>query len=273
MARSSIDKGAIRKMMRDLQKEFDHNGPIMVSVEGEARGGFVESTIGADLALRNATAGGGSALGLDATIVRLMDWLFDQGLSEYSDLEEFAADSSSPHEQAHFLGKHLDDNGWADVIFTLGGTSAKLSGRGISRIEGIRQARADRPQRAADLQRQMLRWLFDQEDSGAPPESWTAFVATEPSHLLGTVFSVHEVAKQAEYLQSKSLLTSITIEEASPGWLHPHLTPNGQDCVTSFEGRVADYMNRPNSSSSPIVYGPYIQGNANGAAVACLPKL
>jgi hypothetical protein len=269
MARSGgIDKSAIRKMMRGLQKEFDRNGPITVPVEGDARGNLVGAPAGMDLALRNATEGGGSSMTFDARIIRLMDWLFDQGIGEFSNLEEFVAGEEDPRGQAHLLGKHLDDHGWADVIFTFGGTSAKLNGRGISRIEGVRQARADRPRRAADLQRQMLRWLYEQEDQRTPPESWSAFLATEPSHLLGTAFSAEEVARHAEYLQSRNLLTSVTVEETGPGWLYPRLTPDGQDCVTSFDGRVADYMNRPSTSSGPTVYGPYIQGNANGALLA-----
>jgi hypothetical protein len=114
----------------------------------------------------------------------------------------------------------------------------------------------------------MLRWLFNEEDRGSAPESWHAFLADNPSHLLGEQFSVEEVARQAKYLVDRGLLTAVKIEEAGPGWIYPRLTANGQDCVTGYEGKVAAYMNRQNAPGGSNFYGPYIQGNADGAQLA-----
>jgi len=261
MARGSgINKNAIRKMVRDIQKEFDRNGPIRIPVEAGTPDLQSSAWESSDLGVAS----------IDSTTIRLLVWLFERrSESPYGDVIEFAREIGLPDDRGRVLGEQLEGAGLADVAFDFGGgASARLTARGISQVEEVRRMRADRSLRARDLRRQMLNWLFSLEDNNVAPDSWDLFLEAEPSHLAGEPFSDSEVGRQATYLQEQSFITAVSIEEEEPGWLQPRLTSKGHDCVINHQGDVTSHMRQDHSAGGNVYYGPVIQGNANGAQLA-----
>jgi hypothetical protein len=199
-----------------------------------------------------------------------MDWLYSNsdGVT-YLDIDAFLEQNGEDTGKAWMLGKHLDRNSWANVAFSLGSTSAMLTSEGVARVERVRQIRNDRAARAANLQRQMVTWLYEKEDEGSTPETWDEFLLQEPAHLLGEAFAEAEVRRQAAFLRERNVITCIQIEEETDGWLHPKLTASGQECVVHYQGEVSTYMQRGNQrSGDQHYYGAIVQGNADGAQFA-----
>lgn len=273
MARDGIDRNAIRKMFRDIQKEFEKNGPIQVPIEvgptlaGELFPGSGSATYGGQV-----VQGDVSALDLESTAIRVMDWLYDRADgSTYHSIEDFLGpEEDDGRAKAHMVGEHLDRNGWADVAFSFGDTAAMLSAAGVSRVERVRQVRNDRAARTVELQRQMIVWLYESSDDESTVLDWSDFLATSPSHLLGRPFTESEVRRQATFLHERGLITATTIDEGPDGWMHPRQTTRGEECVIHFNGEVGRYMSQGGGQSSGgnHYYGAVVQGNADGAQFA-----
>lgn len=269
--RSGIDKNAIKRMFRDIQKEFDKNGPIRVPIEiGPTLSGEVFPGLGSSTYGEQVIQGDVSALDLESSAIRLMDWLYSNsdGVT-YLDIDTFLEQNDEDTGKAFMLGKHLDRNGWANVAFSLGTTSAILTSEGVARVERVGQIRNNRAARAADLQRQMVTWLYEKEDEGSAPETWDEFLLQKPAHLLGEAFAEAEVRRQAAFLDERKLISSTRIEEETDGWLGPKLTASGLECVVHYQGEVSTYVQRGNQrAEGHHYYGAVVQGNADGAQFA-----
>jgi hypothetical protein len=274
MPKGGLNRSAIRRMMQDIQREFDKNGSIQVPIEVETSPSLVGEVvpgIGAATFGDSVVQGDISALDMESSAIRLLDWLYDNSNgSDFLSVDEFVAGDGGDNEKAYILGKHVERNGWANVVYTLGPhTDASISSDGIVRVERIRQLRRSRAARASDLQRQMLNWLYERQEEGDHPQSWEPFAQTGASHLLGQAFGAEEIERQAQYLTGLGLVSATSIEEEEPGGLNPRLTTSGQECVLRFNGEVGKYMDRTaGQGGSQNYYGAVVQGNADGAQFA-----
>lgn len=271
MARSGrINSRDIRRMAQKIQKEFNKH-PISVPLKANVDMGddFMGDSEPAEPCWDSWAEGFHARTDVRGT--RLLDWLYDHGASVgFTSISEFLEEHGDGLDVGFALSDHLVSAGFARSGNTLGAVMVKLTSSGVARVEDIRQRRADRARRISDMRRQMLRWLFGQEERGEQPQSWADFVESGPSHLAGEQpFSQTEVRRQSKFLDEEGFVesTTVAIEEEEPGWFSPRTTPRGQDCILRSEGIVERYMDRDLAGGNRF-YGPVIHGNVTDSQLA-----
>ncbi|MFF0270025.1 hypothetical protein [Kribbella sp. NPDC004536] len=134
---------------------------------------------------------------------------------------------------------------------------------GINAVQELRNKRRDPKARDALLRSAMLRWLDEQEEADAYPNSFQEFVdsLTEEDEK----FSLREFRAAAEYLHSNGLITAVHVEEEpSEGWNGPRLTPEGRAYLTDHGGDVAEYLRERRGGSPTHHNSIHIGGDNKG---------
>lgn len=183
---------------------------------------------------------------------RLLDWLYDQDVTEpsFHDVNQFVAESDLSDDGAQLVVDDLESRGVIEQIATFGSWEAKLTVGGADFVQKVRAERSDSVRRSREIQQRMLCWLHNREHRDAPPSDWSDFLASDDAIFYGDRFALAELERQAEYLFAKDLIQSLHIEQAADGTIKPRLTAAGQDCVMDFGGNVSDYINRHNGRST-----------------------
>jgi hypothetical protein len=207
-------------------------------------------------------------LDLDYHGARLLEWLHGQPDHNhlYSDVTGFISEEGLPEECGRPLVEHLQDQGLVRTAIGLDGRpDSMITPKGIAHLHEIRAQRRDLALRAHTLRRQMLQWLYGEEQitDMAPPD-WSGFLGSDEAHMLGEPFAMREVEQVASYLNNKNLITGPSTGEAETGVVRPMLTDDGHDCVLEFGGNVSDYLGRRNTG--PV--STYIANNSGNVAVA-----
>lgn len=131
----------------------------------------------------------------------------------------------------------LAGHGMVKAHHTYGRPRGTITPGGMRAVQQLRLDRANPKIRAALLRNSMVAWLDEQEEYGVYPNSFDEFVES-----LEQPFSKRELHGAAEYLESQGLIEAPNVPEFSPGWVGPRLTAKGRECITDYDGDVADYV-------------------------------
>jgi len=183
---------------------------------------------------------------LELESIRLLDWMYDHGGDgAILSVNGYAALRGLTDQNAWTLGEHLNASGLARVLLGMSmRVDADLTAAGVAFVQQMRTERDDAAKRNSSLRQQMLKWLYAHECRDEKTLDWNGFIEAGYSHLGGRPFQANEVHRQAEYLSKRGFITSSTIDNVMDGCLNPRLKPDGEDCVTDFDGEVTKYMNR-----------------------------
>ncbi len=207
-------------------------------------------------------------LDVDRHGTRLLEWLHGRPDHEhvYSDVTEFLVKEGLPEECGRPLIEHLRGQGLVRTAIGLDDRpDSMITPKGIAHLHEIRARRRDPALRARTLRRQMLQWLYGQEQiTDMAPADWSGLLASGKAHLLGEPFAINEVRQAASYLSDKNLITGASVEEDGPGMVRPMLTDDGRDCVLESGGDVAHYLGRQNGGT---MNNTYIGSNSGNVAV------
>jgi hypothetical protein len=84
----------------------------------------------------------------------------------------------------------------------------------------------------------------------------------------GVQFTSIEIQDAAEYLSDKELIKGVSVDQLR-GPVRAEITTSGIDCVTDWEGDVAEFLRGQRAGGPSITtHGPCIAGDANGANMA-----
>jgi hypothetical protein len=200
---------------------------------------------------------------LDATTLELLEWLHDGGATDrYRSIREFLAPDGNSGD-VYTLADHIETVGLARTVQASGGNAdAMLTARGLRFVQDARGRRTEPAHRVPALRRQMLRWLYG-VDGTEVARTWMDFLASGLATFMGDRFTPPEVERQATSLYNQGFITCTAIDEAPYGWINPHLTTQGHDCVTDHDGSVADYRRARNMSST----NNYLPNNSGAVSV------
>ncbi|WBQ04380.1 hypothetical protein [Kribbella sp. CA-293567] len=132
----------------------------------------------------------------------------------------------------------LDRHGLVRAANEMGGAWGDITSAGIREVQQLRARRADPKIRTAALRREMLQWLYEQEDNDRHVTGWDSFVEDQNDH------TERQVRHGAEYLFQHELIKAIGAMGETDGWIRPQLTVDGRACVTDFGGEVSEFLNR-----------------------------
>ena len=207
---------------------------------------------------------------IESMAVKLLDWIYEQTQSSadaFYDIQPFTDEYLEGDRNAgRTIVEFLESRGLVNPTYTFGCTDAGLTPRGIQQAQRSIAARRDPSQRIPALRTAMLRWLLERESTDNAAMSWHEFKEAPPARFMGDRFKLAETERQAEYLWSNGLIAAISIEEEREGCVRPTLTPEGQDCVIEFGGRVSDYLNR--GSRPANVNNIHIADNQGNLSIA-----
>ncbi|MFJ2559931.1 MULTISPECIES: hypothetical protein [unclassified Streptomyces] len=103
---------------------------------------------------------------------------------------------------------------------------------GLDVVDDLRQQRASRPARAADLRLAMIQWLYGHYLDGSTPQVAEDFLTSDRSYFAGQPFSSTEIVQVVVYLSEKGLVEGRTIDQ-SVHLIQPRLTAKGVDRAES----------------------------------------
>jgi hypothetical protein len=120
VAGTGINPEGINRFFRDLQEEFDRNGPIRVPVEVDSR-----SRATGDL------RAGHAVMDLDETIIRLLDWLLDNGGEiAHLGIADFQPEVDLDEDRRYALAERLEDLRLGEIQKAFGPARVKLTSQG-----------------------------------------------------------------------------------------------------------------------------------------------
>ena len=140
------------------------------------------------------------------------------------------AEEDVPLNSVVALADRLAFDGLVTVGSSGGTATATLTAHGIAAAEQAAAARADPRQRTQALRRGMITWLADRENASATPHDWRPFLHDPRSTFQGDFFTIHELAREAQYLAEHGLIRGLAARDSADlGWTRPRLTAKGRD--------------------------------------------
>lgn len=130
----------------------------------------------------------------------------------------------------------------------------------------LERRRADPAQRARACRAGLLRWLYAQHVAQAHMSPVEDFGVSDTALWEGARFSPVEIEDASVYLSDKGLIEGTTVAERR-SLTHAQITGDGIDCVTDWEGNMAEYL-LDQRGYGPTYNGPYIHGDAPHANMA-----
>lgn len=271
MARTkvTIDRRAIEKMARNIQREFDKH-PIKVPVQADS-----DPT-------RGVLPDPHTTIGLGC--VQFLDWL-DEMSPRASRVRDFlptiGIDGAVSQDEAppwlRQVVSILDETGLVHVSGAMSGYldySLWLTDRGVRNVAERAARRQSRLLRRATCRQGVLLWLDECTGGGLGSPQLDEIFTTPWATFEGDLFTVEDVDLACRYLADKNLITRQPLS----------LTSDGIDCVENFNASVTDYLahrgnasvtinNLSNISGGQIAIGnrDVQQNQTNGIAVADLP--
>ncbi len=198
---------------------------------------------------------------IETMAIRLLDWLAKKPLTNsFISIEPFVADNNLPPFSIWPLRDYLTNRGLVRDASGLNSVDVAITSEGLAFISEVRTQRSDPTNRAQHLRKFMLRWLYEKSPN-EPPHDWSAFYTDWRFFYLGESYTSDEVAREAEYLSDRGLISGLAIEEAGPASIYPRLTSDGRDCVTEHGGNVSTFLNRHQPANNTNVYMTGVQGN------------
>ena len=144
--------------------------------------------------------------------------------------------------------------GWA--------TRAGGSPRTASRTCWLDGSVAPIPRRARPYRTELLRWFYAQYIAQVHMPATEEFGVDDSAAWEGVRFSVVEIRDAAVCLSDKGLIRGTGVAEMR-GPTHASIMSDGVDCVTDWEGNVAQDL-RDQRGYGPTYNGPYLRGDAPG---------
>ena len=183
----------------------------------------------------------------------LLRWIHETARTrdQAIDLAGFA-EHDVPLDSVVTLAGHLAADGLI-IIGSSGQTAtATLTADGITATEQAAAARADPRQRSQALRRGMITWLADRENASDTPHDWTRFLHDPRATFCGDFFTIHELAREAQYLAEHELIRGLAARDSADfGWTRPRLTAKGRDCNDNYGGDVAEAL-KPEQPGKPV---------------------
>jgi len=166
------------------------------------------------------------------------------------DLAGFAG-HDVPLDSVITLAGRLASDGLVTVVSSGQTATATLTAHGIAAAEQDAAIRADPRQRAQALRRGMITWLAERENTSDAPHNWVRFLRDPRSTFHGHFFTVHELAREAQYLAERGLIRGVTADDGADfGWTLPRLTAKGRDCNDDHGGDVTESLKPEQPSKS-----------------------
>jgi hypothetical protein len=146
---------------------------------------------------------------------------------------------------------HLICRKFADDTTDKGVLSASLTTAGLSFAKD-REVHLHPERRTGELRKRMLHWLSEYDVWEDNVRDWSSFLGSRQVNYCGTVFTEHEVDKEARYLKEHGLIKDGSGNDVLEGRAHLRLSAQGRDCIEQFGGNVTDYLNRTYGSTTSI---------------------
>lgn len=202
---------------------------------------------------------------------QLMDWLYDKanGTSTASvPIIEFTEDVGLDLDDAFTLLWYCRDKGLlSDRASGMGNPCGMLTAHGIADVRERRRRRADPALRARACRSGLLNWFYRQRSAQVRMPLTQDFGLDDGSLWETVRFTDVEIQDAAEYLCGKELINGATVAELR-GPVRAEITTDGIDCVTDWEGNVAEYLRDRKGYGPTINHGPVFHGAAQGGQFA-----
>lgn len=194
-------------------------------------------------------------------LVHLSNDARDGGIASVS---EFYMGDEALAEQARVDVFTLVDLGMVEPVMdgggSLDGINAVVHGAAHSRAALYKQMWAERGQRRWAAREALLTWLYDQgAESAAGAMSWERIFTSTFGFFHGDPFTLVELDEAAGWLERKGLIGGPRVEERV-GPVLAHLTDEGLTCAEDFQGDVAIYDARRNSTA-PVAPSITVSGH------------
>ncbi|MET8263168.1 hypothetical protein ABZU92_04140 [Micromonospora arida] len=202
---------------------------------------------------------------------QLMDWVYGKAngtSTEIVPIMEFAESVGLDLDGAYTLLWYCRDEGLlSDKGSRMGNPCGILTAYGIADVRERRRRRADPALRTRACRSGLLNWFYRQRIAQVHMPITEEFGKDEGSTWEGLRFTDVEIQDAAEYLSAKGLIEGRGAAELC-GPLHAEITTDGIDCVTDWEGNVADYLRDQKGYGPTINHGPVFHGPSQGGQFA-----
>ncbi|MEU4639591.1 hypothetical protein [Micromonospora sp. NPDC023814] len=253
------DPRGMRKLQRDLQKQFDKY-PVRVPIQGEMVGsGGVANGGGGN------GAGGGPVTGSELELVAgwIIDWVYEFSKSRPGSsraivqlISELGLEDVLPRAEPHIdvAIDLLKSRGYVDELRLMGSSGLNRminlteSGRAeaVNRLERRKDSRA----RRMACRDAVLRWVYERDANSESTE--IAEIVNSPyGSFVGELYTAADLAGAVQFLRERRLLGGT--DEA------PTIEPAGTECIEQYGG-VVDYLNRGDGAGVSVT----IMGNNSG---------
>lgn len=215
MARVTIYHDNIKKMMADIQKSFDRNGPIRLDVEASSPDGFSPA----------------NAMTTAFYLPRLLLWFDQQGREQPCVYVDPAAFATSEGLEPDFVGNLitlLEQKRYITAhrsIESKAMPDALVTDLGKAESQGLRERRDDPAARLRYARETLLKWMF--AHFGGSVAEVAAFAQARESRFLGSQLTGDEIVAAVRYLADRKMIASAGLG----GGLR--VAADGIDCVTS----------------------------------------
>jgi hypothetical protein len=198
---------------------------------------------------------------------QLVDWVYEQAggvVTESVPIMAFTESVGLNSDGAYTLLRYCRDEGLLDDRTSgMGNPCALLTSYGMADVLARRKRRVDPAQRARACRTALLRWFYDQRIAQVHMPITEEFAQDASKVWEGIQFTDIEIQDAAEYLSDKALIDGVSVPELR-GPVRAQITTEGIDCVTDWDGNVAEYLRDQRGYGPTINHGPEFHGRAQG---------
>lgn len=202
---------------------------------------------------------------------QFMDWVYEQAkgsIAAIVSIRNFTEHHGIGSDDSFALFWFCRGEGLISTVASgMNDPCAQLTSYGVADVLARSRRRTDPAQRARACRAGLLRWFYEQRIAKRHMSITEEFTKDDEAIWEGTRFSEVESQEAAEYLHDKGLIKGVKVAQMR-GPVRAEITTDGIDCVTDWEGNVAEYLRDQRGNGPTINQGPVFHGNTQGGQLA-----